>query len=152
MAITRVDAVIDALVAALSADSTLAGLVYDGPPVTGDPLPDVVTIGFAYDEDDDTAADIRQELHELGAAAKRDETVDIRCAVMSSNGDGDMAAARTRCITLLGAVESVLRADYSLGLADVLRVELALGTLRQAQDSSGAAAFVQFTITATSLV
>lgn len=152
MAVTRAAAVIDALVARLGADPVLAGLVWDGPPVSGDPLPEVVTVGFAFNDDDYTAASITQELHELGAAAKRDETVDVTCAVMASNGDADMATARTRCITLLGAVESVLRADYSLGLTDVLRVELAVGTLRQAQTQTGAAAIVQFTVTATSLI
>lgn len=152
MATTRADAVIDALVAALSADITLAGLVWDGPPITGDPLPEVVTIGFDFDEDDDTAADIRQEYHDLGPAARRDEVIDIRCAAMSSNGDADIAAARARAAVLLGAVESVLRANPSLGVTESMRTEVSLGTLRQSQSSEGAAAIVQFTVTATLLI
>ena len=152
MSVTQVDAVIDALVTALSADATLSGLVIDGPPVTEDVLADVVTIGFAWDPDDDTSADIEQEYHELGAAAKRDERVDVRCAAVAFRGDADMAAARARCVVLLGAVESVLRADYALGLADVLRVEVTAGSLRQLQTAQGAEAILPFTVTATSLI
>lgn len=149
---TGTAAVIDALVAALSSDSALAGLVWDGPPVTGDPLPDVVTVGFDFDESDDTAADIRQEYHELGAAAKRDEVVEVRCAVMSSNGDADMATARTTCVQMLGAVETALRANPTLGITTALRVEVTVGTLRQSQSKDGAAAIIQFTVTATLLI
>lgn len=152
MAVTRADAVIDALVAALSADGTLAGLVYDGPPVTDDPLFEVVTVGFAFDESDDSSFEITQSYHDLGPAAKRDEQVDVRCAVYASNGDGDMGAARARAVVLLGAVESVLRANPSLGLSDALRTELSVGTGRQEQAPEGAACIVQFTVTATSLI
>lgn len=152
MAVTRVDAVIDALVAALSADATLKGLVWDGPPITGDPLAEVVTIGFAFDDGDDLSAEITQEYHELGPAAKRDETVDVRCAVMASNGTADMSLARARCVVLLGAVESVLRATPSLGLSEVLRCEVTVGSVRQAQTKQGAACIVQFVVTATSLI
>lgn len=152
MAVTRADAVIDALVAALSADGTLAGLVWDGPPITGDPLPEVVTVGFAFDESDDSSFEITQSYHDLGPAASRDETVDVRCAVYSSNGDGDMGAARARAVVLLGAVESVLRANPTLGLTEVMRAELSVGTGRQAQTPEGAACIVQFTVTATSII
>ena len=152
MAVTRADAVVDALVAALSADSTLSGLVLDGPPVTEAVLDDVVTVGFAWDPEDDTSVEIEQAYHELGAAAKRDETLDVRCAAVSFRGDGDMAAARARCVVLLGAVESVLRANYSLGLADVLRTEVTVGSLRQSQTAQGAECICQFTVTATSLI
>jgi len=152
MAVTRADAVVDALVAALSADATLTGLVIDGPPVTQDELVDVVTVGYGWDADDDTAIEIEQEYHELGPTAKRDERLDVRCAVASFRGDADIAAARARCVVLLGAVESVLRADPSLGLADVLRAEVTLGTFRQAQTAQGAEVICPFTVTATALI
>lgn len=152
MATTRADAVIDALVATLSAVPALSGLVHDGPPVTGDALPEAVTVGFGFDEDDDLAFDIDQSVHELGPMAKRDETVEVRCAAMASNGDGDMAAARARCVALLGAVETALRADYTLGLADAIRVELTVGAGRQAQTQQGAGCLIQFSVTATSLI
>lgn len=152
MAVTRADAVVDALVAALSADATLSGLVLDGPPVSEATFDEVVTVGFAWDPDDDTSIDITQEYHELGPAAKRDETVEVRCAAVAWRGDGDVAAARARCIVLLGAVESVLRANPSLGLAEVMRTEVAFGTVRQAQTAQGAEVICQFTVAATSLI
>lgn len=152
MAITRAAAVVDALVTALSADATLTGLVIDGPPVTQDELVDVVTVGYGWDADDDTAIEIEQEYHELGPTAKRDERLDVRCAAASFRGDADIAAARARCVALLGAVESVLRADPSLGLADLLRVELSAGSIRQAQTAQGAEVVCPFTVTAHSLI
>jgi len=152
MAVTRADAVVDALVAALSADSTLAGLVLDGPPVTEAVLDDVVTVGFGWDPEDETSIDFEQEYHELGPAAKRDERVEVRCAAVAFRGDADMAAARARCVVLLGAVESVLRATPSLGLDEVLRTEVAFGSFRQAQTAQGAECVCTFTVTATSLI
>ena len=152
MAVTRADAAVDALVAALGADATLTGLVIDGPPVTEAVLADAVTVGFGWDPDDDTAIDVEQEYHELGATAKRDERVEIRCAAVSFRGDADMAAARARCVVLLGAVESVLRADPDLGLADVLRCEVSFASFRQSQTAQGAEVIAPFTVTVTSLI
>ena len=152
MPTTRAAAVLDTLVSTLAAVPALTGRVWDGPPVTGDPLPEVVTVGYAFDDDDDTAVDIRQEYHDLGPAAKRDETLDVLCAAYAANGDGDMAAARARAVTLLGAVETALRANPGLGLADALRTELTVGTMRQAQTAQGTACIVQFTVTATCLI
>lgn len=153
MAVTRVDAVIDALVATLAAAPALAGVVVsDGYPVTDDPLDEVVTVGFAWDPEDDRAAEVEQAYHELGTSARRDETLDVFCAARVLDGSGDMGSARARCVALLGAVESALRADPSLGLADVLRIEVTFGDLRQTQDADGAAALVRFTVTATSLI
>lgn len=153
MAITRVDAVIDALLATLRADPALAGVtISDGYPVTDDPLDEVVTVGFSWDPEDDRAAEVEQAYHELGTAARRDETLDVFCAVRVSDGGGDMATARARCVVLLGAVESALRAAPALGLADLLRAEVTVGDYRQAQDADGAAALLRFTVTATSLI
>lgn len=153
MAITRIDAVIDALVAALRADPSLSGVtVLDGPPVTDDPLWEVVSIGFAWDAEDDRAAETTQGYHELGMTAKRDETVDVYCAVRVVNGDADVSTARARAVVLLGAVETVLRADPSLGLADLLRCEVTVGDLRQTQTGDGVGALIRFTVTATALI
>lgn len=152
MAITRAAALVDALVAALSADATLVGLVIDGPPVTQAELVDVVTVGYGWDPEDDTSVDIEQEYHELGPAAKRDERVEVRCAAASFRGDTDIAAARSRCVVLLGAVESVLRASPSLGLSEVLRTEVGFGSIRQSQTAQGAEVICPFTVTAHSLI
>jgi hypothetical protein len=150
---SRFDAVVDALVTALQGAPGLSGVtVSDGPPVTGDPLPEVVTVGFAFDDQDDVSAEIEQGYHDLGPAAKRDERVEVRCAVYSSNGNADMGAARARCAVLLGEVESALRASPTLGITEALRVEVEVGTLRQSQSDRGAAAIVQFTVTAHSLI
>lgn len=153
MAVTRLDAVIDALVAALRAAGSLSGVtVLDGPPVTDDPLFEVVSVGFSWDPEDDRAAETTQGYHELGMTAKRDETVDVYCAVRVVNGDADVSTARARAVVLVGAVESVLRADPSMGLADLLRAELSVGDLRQTQTAEGVGALIRFTVTATALI
>lgn len=153
MAVTRVDAVIDALVTALQADSTLTGVtVLDGPPVTGDPLFECITVGFSWDEEDDRAAEVQQQYHELGSAARRDETLDIFCAVRVVNGNSSVSTARARAVVLLGAVESVLRATPALGLTDLIRTEVSFADVRQTQTAEGAGALLRFTVTTTSLI
>lgn len=146
MAASRWPAVVDALIAVLSADASLTGLVYDGVPVTSDDIRSGVFIGVLL-EDPGNSGQITQDYHELGSGAKRDEEGVVRCTVLSQSGDIGIAAHRTTAFTLLGHVERVVRGNYSLGLADVLYSEVRIGHARQAHTPRGSYVEVEFQIT-----
>lgn len=153
MSITRFAAVVDALLTTLQADGALAGVdVIDGPAWGAYVSPEAVYIGHSGDDGNDSAGAISSEYHELGTAAKRDETVTVNCAVQVARGDDLLAQARLRAVTLFGAVESALRANISLGLSDVLRIEVTAGDVRQVRNADGCGVEVLFSVQATSLI
>jgi len=151
---TRWAAVVDAVLVTLRAAPNLATTtVLDGFPVTNDALDDAVVVGSSADPEDDIAGSVEQEYHDMAlASSSRMETVTVACEVWAQNGDGDLSAARTRAFLLLGYVEAALRANPSQGLTDVLRVEVAAATVRQAQTPDGAVCSVDVTLSATSLI
>jgi hypothetical protein len=155
VAISRYAAATDAVLAALRADATLAAAaveIIDGPPAQQAYGTTVLYVGWRGDVDDDTAGDITQEYHDLGPTATRDEIISIYCTVQSVRGDDDMAAARTSAVAALGAIETALRGNVSLGLANVLRIEVSDSTVRQVRDVEGIGVELGFTITVTSLI
>lgn len=157
MAVSRFAALTDAILSTLraSTDAGLTGVeIVDGPPFGADVPPKAVFIGWTGGDEDDTAGTISQSVHDagLGASAKRDETVVVECIAEVFTGDDDLSAPRTTCVAILGAVESALRADYSLGLADVLRVEIDTGEVLQSRGPNGAAVRIGFRVSATCLI
>ena len=155
MAISRWAAAVDALIAALQADATLATVpaeVIDGPP-TGQVYRDVaVYVGFRGDEDDPTAGTVQQEWRTVSPDAKRDEVLTIDCIAEAVRGDNNMALARTAATAALGAVESALRADPDLGLADVAWLEVSDSSVQQFRDADGAVCRHLFTVTVKSVI
>lgn len=111
MTTPRIGAVIDALVTL--ARTTTAEAVYDGPALTGEPALDFVVIGGTEDPDDEPSS-FNQSWNGLGARTKN-ESGDITCAVLVGTGGEDVKAARDRALVLLGEVETLVRADPSLG-------------------------------------
>ncbi|WP_084963753.1 hypothetical protein [Thermoactinospora rubra] len=143
---TRVPAIINALVTLLSADPGLAGKVVDGPPVTNDPLNEAVFIGYdGNPEGDGQAAESTQEWAGIGQR-KRDETVQITCAVVVWRGSTKVQPVRQRVYELLGEVGEVLRADPSLGLPPPTLAEMASGQLFQSQRQSGIECRIPFVV------
>lgn len=122
---SRIPAVIDYLVTTCTADATLAALtfddavgvrVFDGTPPTAE-YPKLALYLAVDDPDSDsqTAADGEQEWAALGALA-RDEQITVWCAAEAWYGDSSsVAAARTAAFGIVAAVETILRADGSLG-------------------------------------
>lgn len=111
-ATSRVPATIDALVTLLRATGIT---VWDGPLVVGD-YSDAVFVGYDGDPDGDFAtADVDSEWAGLGARA-RDEEFDIVCAAVALVGDDITKLARDNAYALTEQVETVLRANPSLGL------------------------------------
>lgn len=157
MATTRVDAVIDALVALVTADSAFTGVgVHDGVPV--DDLvsfEEYLVVGGddVFADEWHTAATVDQGWHDLGSAAARDETVSVPCILEVYRGDDDLPTARARAATLLGAVETLLRANRSLGLSDVFpQTEVAAASWRYRRSADGVGVRVEFTIAVRSLL
>lgn len=155
MAISRYAAAVDALIALAAADATLIALPcvpVDGPP-GGQQYNDVTLyVGWSGDEDDDSAGQIESAYHDLGSGARRDEIVSVLCTIRSVRGDDLMATARSSAVTAFGALETAIRANVSLGLADVMRVEVSDAAVRQVRDGLGIGVDVGFTITITSLI
>lgn len=111
MAVPKFGAVIDALV--ILAQTTTAGAVYDGPTVTGAAPADFIVIGGTEDPDDEPSS-FDQSWNGLGKLGKN-ESGDVTCAVLVSAGDDGVKVARDRALTLLGEMETKVRADPSLG-------------------------------------
>jgi hypothetical protein len=151
--ITRYAAVTDAVLSALRSSQDLAGvLIVDGPPGSLTLAADFIYVGWTGSEDDELAGNISQAYHDLGPAATRDETVTIECIVQSVRGDDLMDVARLRCVTMLGAVETILRSDPTVGLAGLLRVELSDASVRQVRNADGIGVEISFTLEATSII
>jgi len=150
MAITKWDAVTDAVIATVDAATSAA--VFDAVPVTDEYLPLVVVIGARTDDERGLGGTIRQVYHDLGVTATRDETGTIYCSALAQTGNDDVAWCRAEVIALLGTIESALRGNPTLTMTDVMRVEVTLGDVFQGRTNAGAFAEVQFTIEYTALI
>lgn len=154
MSASRLHAAITALHAAAAADSSLVSLgvlVTDGLPVTQDRVNDLLVIGATSDEEE-TGASLTQDWHDLGAAATRDETVQIRCYVRSQVGDVDVAGTRSRAFAVVAAVEALLRTDIDLGLGQVLNASVVEANYIVSQSTNGTAVWVPFTVRVRALI
>lgn len=111
--------VFDTIDAVVAAFETASLLTYDGPVVDHEFPDEAVFVGYDGDpEGEQIAADMSQEWAAIGAK-RRNESFDIRCCAIAYFGDGDSwKDARARAKTLLSSVETVLRADPSLGQLD----------------------------------
>lgn len=111
MSVPKFGAVIDALV--VLAETTSATEVYDGPTVTIPTAVDFVVIGGTEDPDDEPSS-FDQTWNGLGNRAKN-ESGEVTCAVLVGTGDDDVKTARDRALSILGEIETAVRADPSLG-------------------------------------
>lgn len=151
---SRFAAVYDAVLATLQADTNLATLtVSDGLPISEDRFNDLVIVGNSGDPEQIEAGRITQNYHDLaGVSSSRDETVTLNCCVMSQTGDVDISATRTRAFLVLGWVEAAIRANYGLGLTNVIAVEITDISCIIEQFADGTAVKLPFTIQATSII
>lgn len=151
---SRFAAVYDAVLSTLRADANLATLtVSDGLPITEDRYNDLVIVGNSGEPEQPEAGRITQAYHDLaGTSSTRDETITLYCCVMSQTGDVDISATRARAFEVLGWVESAIRANYGLGLSNVLAVEITDITCVIDQFADGTAVRLPFTLQATSII
>lgn len=157
MTASRIDAGIVALVAACAADSTLTGLgtvVSDGLPVTADRLDNLLVIGGTYPDDGvSVVGEAQQEWRsDGGTSAARDESADVRCFALRETGDVDVATTRASAFAVVAAVEALLRANYTLGLASVMSVEVVNVAYQLTQGSDGTRVVVPFTVRIRSVI
>lgn len=154
MSTSRFAAVYDAIVSLLQSDPALASVVVsDSLPISQDRYTDLILIGNSGDPEDTRAGTISQNYHDMArTSSTRDETFSIYCCVLSQTGDVAVAATRSQAFTVLGGVESALRASYNLGLSDVMRVEVTDAEVFIEQFADGTAVRIPFTIQATCLI
>jgi hypothetical protein len=146
MATSVIPALIDAMLSTFAA-ALPSVRVYDGTGVSDHPG-GYLMIGVDDPDSDAFAlsADAEQDWADANYTA-RSETGSITCAALSWNGDGNQKTARDGAYAITAAVETALRSNPSLGLANVLwtsfgtRVELS-----QVQSHQGAAALLVFSI------
>lgn len=145
---TRVPAVIDALMARLTARLSDTD-VLDGPPRQQELQPDVVIIG--YPGQDGLSWDNTLE-RQPGLGNRLAETFEINCIVSSISGDEAMKPRRDRCLQLLAQISDALQEDRALGgVCDVVTLgPSAPGT--QAQTPDGSVCEVLFAITGKALL
>jgi len=118
---SRVPATIDYLVAAFTAASTLGAAtppvaVYDGPVLTDAPDQLILWVGMDDPNSGEApiAAESDTEWAALGALAQNEEFT-IHCVAEAWGGADQVRAIRLTAYGIVAAVETLLRADVSLG-------------------------------------
>jgi hypothetical protein len=143
---SSVPGVIGALVAAFrtSTGLGLAGVpVRDGPALTDTPGVEAVAVGYAGDQAEAIVTGTASP-EGLGVLPDR-ERYAVTCCIEVIDGDGDIAAARTRAYQLHAACGAAIAVDHTLGKT-VLRASIGIGSLQQKQTSGGAMARVRFPV------
>ncbi len=146
MAITAFPLLIDAIVAALRAASSLStATIYDGIEIDSSDPTNWISIGHDGSEDGEVvAANLRNEYKQLGAKSMFEEGA-VNCTLSSWTGDTNLSVCRTSAYALLSAVDTVIRTDPSFG-GVVLYSGLESHTPTYVQTSQGAAVQINFTI------
>lgn len=133
-AVTRVDAVIDKLVAMFD---VVVDTVLDGPNVDMLNHDSFVVVGDDGDfESDEPVVDIEQTPAAIRAGSMpRWEEATVTCTAYGSNGDMDVSAARAQAVALVQACEGALTASQNLE-GVVQHAWLTVGNVRQDQTGS----------------
>lgn len=134
MGTSTVPATLTAILATLQATGAT---VYDGPVVTDD-VQDAIWIGYDGDPGG-TFESIINHLQSWAGLGKRarNETFSIVCAVTVLLGNDDTASARAKAYTMLGTVETSLRADPSLAQPPPFVAEIEPNSLLTEPTSDG---------------
>lgn len=148
MATSVIPAVIDALVIAAKAALPAQGIVtLDGFGVTefvGNYL--MIGVDDPFRPDAPLSATSKQDWAHANFTA-RDEEGDITCAALSYGGDVNQKTSRDSAYATTGAVENLLRANPSLGLANLLWTSFGTNmSLLQDQTDDGSLALVTFSV------
>lgn len=136
---TKTPAVMDALVV-LFTNALPNVTILDGPAGARTLRSDVATIGLAAE--DFHAADIEQ-VRLPGMGDELEESFSITCAVSSSTGGTTYKPARDRCLAMLTAVRTAVRADETLARL----VNLAWVNVRSLDQGFDNGAYVDITFT-----
>lgn len=153
MGTSRVPDLIDAFVPRLEASPDLSTVkVVDGPLVTDSAAQEWLFVGYDGDEEGDfIAATTQQEWAGLGAKKKNEDIV-LTCAILVQRGSTDVRSCRVRTYEIFAAVESVLRADPSLGFSTPTVCAVTEHTFHQEQTPDGIQGRLPFTVTCTTRI
>lgn len=157
---SRIPAVLDALVTAFRARSALADIVRDGPRLDQAKDGSFVVVGHdgSQDDTDGAAGSSEREFVGIGANNRRDQTISVTCAAVAWYGDNYPAAAkaaRDRVATLLSECESAINADLTLAVGtagtpgSVRNAIVSSEEWFQASNAGGSRARLVFTVTCT---
>ncbi|WP_406168885.1 hypothetical protein [Streptomyces sp. NBC_00996] len=150
MASSRVPQLIDNFLAALNAAAGLAGVkVVDGPEVSDTAATEFVVVGFDGDSEGEyEAASTTQAWAGIGAK-KKNEDIQITCAVLVRKGSPAVKGLRDRVFEIFAEVEAVVRADPALGLPPPSVCAVTDTSFRTPQTSNGLEGRLLFTLAAT---
>lgn len=150
---SRVPALIDAFLAALTADAGLTGVqVVDGPLVTDSAATEWVFVGYDADpEGEYMTAQTTQQWAGLGAKAKN-EDITLTGAVLVQQGSTAVKPCRDRTFAIFAEVESVVRANPSLGLPTPTVCSISEHTFHTEQTDRGIRGRLPFTLTCTTRI
>lgn len=148
MATSVIPALIDALVASAKNALPSQGIVVlDGYGVTefvGNYL--MIGVDDPYKPDASISASSAQDWAHANYTT-RDEEGDITCAALSYSGDANQKTARDSAFATTAAMENLLRANPTLGLANLLWTSYGTSTqLEQSQDADGSWALIVFSV------
>lgn len=144
---------IDALVATLSADASLSGVVVlDGPQVTDDASPDWIIVGFdgeAGARPFDQGAEGASADHDWSGplSTQQAERMRVALTVIHNSGDTDVRAARNRVYEVAARIRSLLRLNPGVGLPAV-QAYVSASRLYQDQTPDGIQARLVLNLTA----
>lgn len=146
MATTALPNLIDAVVAALKAASSLSGVtIYDGIEIDSSDPTNWIAVGHDGGEDGEVVvANIRNEYKTLGAKSMFEDGF-LNCTLVSWTGDTSLSACRVSAYALLDAVDTVIRSDPSFG-GVVLYSGLESNSPTYLQTNQGAGIQINFTI------
>lgn len=150
---------LDALVAAWTADATLATYiaanrlrVFDGPPLTDRSHEIELWVGATGLESEETVITGQQNWAVMNQANDRDEQLDVVNSIWVAEGNNDLATARRTAITVFNAAAAAIRGS-SLNVAGVYpAIEVTSWELHQGQFNTGVGAVLQFTVHAESFL
>jgi hypothetical protein len=145
---------VEGLLAKFRADATIATTygtdVRDGPLKSNEvqDRPNFLFVGTQPSDTEagDAAGTVNQTWGELGARAKY-EDLTVPCELVCQAGDTSLTQRRTDAKAILAAVESALRTDFTLSVAQLLWCHMSAGTPQQKQTPNGSALVIPFTIT-----
>lgn len=141
---------ITALLTLFNADTTLSSnkvLVLDGPVLLNAAPANTLFVGATPPDDNgfSVAGDVQQVWGELGARAKYEE-VSVHCELWVRDGSTDLSARRATAQTLMAAIETALRLNFTLSITRVYSAQVSAMEMHQAQTQTGSTVNVRFTI------
>lgn len=143
--------VLDGLLSAWRADSTLSGYgtrlrIFDGPPLDDRAAEIELWVGATGTASDEEVIVGEQTAVTMRQTDDRDEVLSITNTVWVAAGNTDMATARRTAIDVFNAAMTAVRGS-DLGIADVFDTAECVGyRLRQGQFTTGAGVVLTFTV------